>query len=539
MASQEILRQTANKAPATENTTEKTVQRNMDLAQKMLAQSSDEPVLIGIYGIGGSGVEHLKSRLEILIRQRADGHGEFQYFDLEYTSKELEQASKQQKPLFSEDDLDKLRNREIANIREVCRKGGKAGIIFGLRPLSRDDVKDAGGPKVRSSRWGVDDDFSAVLYYSASPSYIVKTLCNDPKYAKIPRKKLTQIMVKAWDIDERESLETFCASHRVPMESLSAPIGDHPRNDVVETLVNMILVPRVTNQQRLVSEVVGAMDFEKAPSNAVVLIEAHNILARDVTSTSLWDDMLSKLASQGLTSVSAFRRDMYTILREENGRHEDHVQIQAAEEMTMDPELERLLWQLTHMRIPTVILTCGLPTIWREVLRRPTIQKPGGISRRWTRQNEIETLPGFDDKIKVIGRGRTSDDIVVAPEDKAAVVKVLREKHGRRVYVIGGTELDVPMLKAAGQDAFIRTPCVGELHERVRALSREHGGQATYIEPREGAFHPGRPDEGRDICNVMGLKKEGGEVDGDGISEEGRTELQDMLDQAQYLRGSS
>ncbi|KAJ4387108.1 hypothetical protein N0V93_007695 [Gnomoniopsis smithogilvyi] len=505
----------------------------MDVAQMPSGQASHEPILMGIYGISGSGVELLKNRLLFLLRQR--GNDDFQCFDLRYHVDDMGQAIGQHPTNLprSEDELDNLRKSEIAEIRERCSQSGKVGLILSHRRLIRSDLDNPDGePLIRSARWGVDASFSYVFYYSASPAIVVRTLLDDPSYYKIPRKRLTQKLIRAWDSKEGTSLMAFCNSHRVPMSVCEAEQPGLP-----ERLVSTIVRNCHSNQHRVVAEVVRAMNIDIAPSKAVVLIEAHNVLAWDIASTKLWTKVSSTLASLGASSGAAFRRDLFMILRQEASRHGDRAQAQTPQGIMLDPELERLLWKLTHMRIPTVVLTCGIKSTWAEVFGRLTIQERHGIRCPWEKPS-TEPYPGFDGKVKVIGGGRTSDDLVIAPPDKAAVVRALREKHGRRVYVIGGTELDVPMLKAAGQDAFIRPPYVGEMHDSVKALLREHGGQATYLGPRVEAFSSDWQGVGRDIFDLMGLSKEESKGDDDEILNDPETEIEYLLDQAEFSLGT-
>lgn len=484
--------------------------------------------MLGVYGIGGSGVELLKKRLEVLLQQ--SGNDVFQYFEIRYDLDGVDQATDRPTGPRSEDDLDNLRKREMANIRELCRQSGKVGLVFCHRRLIRSDLNNSDGlPLIRSARWGLDPNFSRAFYYTASPGDVVKTLLDDPTYLKIPRKRLTQKMIRAWDSEESASLVHLCNSHGVPILTYEAG-----KPGIAEELVNTILLNSQTNQQRVVSEVVVAMDFNVAPSNAVVLIEAHNILAWDVASTRMWIEVISSLKASRASSAAALRRDTYTILRQEAKAYGDRFQKQLSKGMTMDPELERLLWKLTHTRIPTVVLTCGFQSTWREVLERPISQEPDGTRCLWEKRSD-EQHPGLGDRIKVVGTGESGDALVVSPEDKVAVVRALREKHGRRVYVIGGTRLDVPMLKAARQDAFVRPPSVGELHSSVKALLREHGGQATYLGRQAEALRSGWQGGVSDIYETMGMNGEERKVDhrdDEEILKERGTELEYMLDQA-------
>lgn len=490
------------------------------------AETRGEPVLIGVYGIGGSGVEALRSRLESAL-----GRDDFVYFSLLHEFEAIEQASGRPTSWRGEDELVSLRNRVMADIRDQCRKTDKIGVIFGHRTMSPDDLKTPDGPTPRSSLWPFDATFSRAFYYSASPASVVQGLLSDLERVKFSRKKLTQKFVRAWDSNEYEAVKSFCAAHRVHLKIFRSEQGGGPSSVLVKKVADTMLVNSQTNQQLVLSRVLGAMNFETAPSNVVVLIEAHNILARDIASTTLWNEVLSRLGESGASSVAAMQRDTFRILRYIADCREKSVEV--SKEMTMDPELERLLWKLKQMGVPTVILTCGYQRIWKQVIGRPTLQTPGGIRCPWEKLKE-EQHPGLGDHIEVIGGGRASDRIVVTPEDKAAVVRALREKHGRRVYAIGGTELDVPMLKAAGRDAFIRRPCTGELHQSVRALLREHGGQATYIEPRTDALHPDWLGRGNDVYDAMGLDViEGAESD-HVIMEGPRTELEELMGQVEF-----
>lgn len=73
---------------------------------------------------------------------------------------------------------------------------------------------------IRSSRWGVDASFAYAFYVSALPAYVVRTLRDDIKYLKIPKKSLTKNLVMTWNSNERGALADFCHTNGVPVSKL-------------------------------------------------------------------------------------------------------------------------------------------------------------------------------------------------------------------------------------------------------------------------------------------------------------------------------
>ncbi|KHN94159.1 HAD-like domain protein [Metarhizium album ARSEF 1941] len=98
----------------------------------------------------------------------------------------------------------------------------------------------------------------------------------------------------------------------------------------------------------------------------------------------------------------------------------------------------------TENHVGVVVVTCGIRRVWDKVLQRE------GLSRT----------------VQVIGGSRISDDMVVTPEVKARIVARLQREEKVRVWAIGDSPLDLPMLEAA-DEAIVVT---GEEQHRSRSM---------------------------------------------------------------------
>lgn len=127
------------------------------------------------------------------------------------------------------------------------------------------------------------------------------------------------------------------------------------------------------------------------------------------------------------------------------------------------PEFKQLLGMIVASKsVGVVVATCGINSIWRQVLERE--------------------LPGSN--IVVIGSNSTRNGYVVTPETKANLVTILQDNHGIHVCAIGDSLVDVGMLTKADRSFVV----VGPEHGRSKSVEstlikafKENGHRARQI----------------------------------------------------------
>lgn len=109
------------------------------------------------------------------------------------------------------------------------------------------------------------------------------------------------------------------------------------------------------------------------------------------------------------------------------------------------PEFKQLLGMIVASKsVGVFVATCGINSIWRQVLERE--------------------FPGSN--IAVIGSNSTRNGYVVTPETKANLVTILQDNHGIHVCAIGDSLVDVGMLTKADMSFVV----VGPEHGRSKSV---------------------------------------------------------------------
>jgi uracil phosphoribosyltransferase/phosphoglycolate phosphatase-like HAD superfamily hydrolase len=128
----------------------------------------------------------------------------------------------------------------------------------------------------------------------------------------------------------------------------------------------------------------------------------------------------------------------------------DCVSGKVAAQISLYPEVAALLIKLhSNDRLIAIVVTCGLRSVWVEVLRRH----------------------GLFDRIKVIGSGPLSNAPVITAQVKARVVARLQNHHHLHVVAVGDSVLDIDMFAQADRAIVV----VGDERSRSRSMERELG----------------------------------------------------------------
>ena len=421
---------------------------------------NDKPVVVGIYGIPGSGKTFLLNQLKQKL-----GEELYEFYE---GSNKIDSIVPGGLAAFQElDDKEKLkcRQRAIDMIGQECSRKGRTGIVAGHFMFWPEDSPD--GDRVYTTN--DFETFTHILYLDIPIDLVDKRRQNDQKL----RSPASADHLHKWQQAEKSELRDLCRQHGILFSLISS--------------TSSILLEKITcllNDFRDHTEKVNMCRAESRLDNiiaassgqgqleTVLVMDGDKTLTAQDTGKVFWktlslayprnsidnDDPLKAVFSSQLKySYTAFRQA--TLLYEE--RADDHefdvVCEKVASMVSMHPEFTLLLRQVAgEDHITAIIITCGLRHVWNKILAKE----------------------GLSEKVKVIGGGRIADGFVVTASVKAALVSRIRVMHHMYVSAFGDSPLDLGMLSKAHEAVVV----VGE--EMIRSKSMEKALQIAIDENR-------------------------------------------------------
>ncbi|KAK8147690.1 hypothetical protein G3M48_001208 [Beauveria asiatica] len=407
--------------------------------------SDKKPIVIGVYGLPGSGkstlMQHLKLELddekfvfyegsELISAIVAGGLAAFAKLD------------KQQQRL--------VRERAIASVAAECSARNRTALVAGHYMFWPQG--ESGGDIVATA-----SDFCVythIIYLHVPAHAILHRRLGDTRRHRPP---VSAAHLEQWQRAEMDQLGGLCRRHGV-LFSVVPQRDDGPLAFALHVVRHFEQTSARRGNLALVMDKVDAALAGEERAETVLVVDADKTLAGEDAGSMFWQAArgpgretwaicpLKSLFSSPLGySEAAFRQA--TLLYEEAA---DEAEFEAlcdkiASAITVHPEfisLFRLL--LTHRHVRVVVLTCGIRRVWQAVMDKA----------------------GLGHRIRVVGGGRIADEIVVTPAIKAQVVSSLRQQSGLRVWAVGDGPLDLPMLEAADQSVVVS----GDPQSRSRSM---------------------------------------------------------------------
>jgi uracil phosphoribosyltransferase/phosphoserine phosphatase/adenylylsulfate kinase-like enzyme len=408
--------------------------------------SNGKSVVIGLYGISGSGKTYLLEQLKDKLPQEGfafyDGSG--------MIAKTIPGGLEEFQRL---DEREKIHWRQVAidRIAHESAASGKAAIVAG-HFMFWPEREEAGTPVYTQNDL---DTFTHIVYLDVPAELIEQRRLGDTERCR-PSTSITHL--HRWKEEEKEQLRRLCRQHNIlfslvsPHASLLDEISIHIRDFQCHSEeYNLSQAEKVLDD---------ALVASKGQLETVLVMDADRTLAAADTGALFWKRVsasgqltgdispLKTLFSSPLAySYTAFRQ---AVLLYEETAHEleyDDICSDVASEVTMYPDFVSLLQRVAgqeHVR--AVVVTCGLRRIWEKILERE------GLAKR----------------VKVIGGGRIADGYVVTAAVKAALVVRIREIHKLHVCAFGDSPLDLDMLAKADQAVVV----VGEEQARSKTMDQ-------------------------------------------------------------------
>ncbi|KAK3356727.1 uracil phosphoribosyltransferase-domain-containing protein [Lasiosphaeria hispida] len=421
-----------------------------------------KPVVIGIYGLPGSG----KSLLTQQLKQQLEESARFVFHEGSAVIASLVPGGLTAFQALGEQEKTYWRELAIERIASECGPGQPAVVaghfMFwseseeqGTRVCTQSDLKT----------------FTHIIYLEVEPELVLERRSNDTARN---RSVVSLDHIRRWQRDEVTELRELCWQNDILFTATSSP-PSQLLDRVERLLVSFCDETAAQNLSTAGEKLDGLIDSHKDLETALVF-DADRTLSASDTGALFWDhvwkttardvhgqvghsDPLKAVFSSPLGySYTAFRQAM--LLYEEASEQVDFELAcdAVAASLSLYPGLLALL-QLAGTckhRVTVVVVTCGLHSIWHRVMQKH----------------------GLDRSVKVIG---SEGGLVVTDHVKAALVSRLREKHGLYVWAFGDSVLDLPMMKAACQAVVV----VGDEKSRSKTMDKaladaiEHGELTT------------------------------------------------------------
>jgi len=419
-------------------------QPNQSTTLESRSASNDKAIVVGIYGVPGSGKTFLLNQLKQEL-----GQEHFKFYEGSEMIANLVPGGLSAFHKLGEQERLHWRQLAIHTIGKECADSGRVAVVAG-HFMFWPEEEEAGQPVYTQADLHT---FTHILYLDVPAELVAQRVLDDTERSRA----LPSINhLRKWQQAEQAQLRRLCRYHGI----LFSLVFPHP------TLLNKVSVLlrdfqhhteeyNLTRAENRMDEVLVA---GKGQLETVLVMDADRTLAAKDTGPLFWkmvsnsrqsrdeEYQLKTLFSSPLGySYTAFRQA--ALLYEEAAMDEefnvlcDHV----ASMITIHPEFVSLL-QLAEEQehVGAVVVTCGLRRVWEKVLERE----------------------GLSETVKVIGGGRVADGFVVTAEVKATVVSRLRDIHHMYVWAFGDSVLDLPMLSKADQAIVV----VGEEQTRSKTM---------------------------------------------------------------------
>lgn len=421
---------------------------NAQLAQVVTSEASrpphDKPVIIGLYGVPGSGKTYLLNQLKEKL-----GETNFTFFEGSQVIDDIVLGGLTAFKKLNEQAKLPHREQAISVIQNYCAENDRVGVVAGHFMFWGE------GEKVGTTAYTQSDldTYSHIIYLDVPAEIVAQRRSNDTEK---PRPEETAPHLCKWQEAEKTQLRRLCRDNGI-LFSLAFP-GSNLLAKTTALLRDFRCHTETYNMSQAKFGLDDIMATTQGELKTMLVMDADKTLATEDTGALFWKlvSNAQQLKGEERSVDAVFRGPLqytYTAFRQATLLYEEVADDQefgtlcedVALEVKMHPEMMALL-RLTaeHNHIGAVIVTCGLRHVWEKVLKRE----------------------GLSGTVKVIGGGRISDGLVITAPVKGAMVTHLQYVHGMYVWAFGDSPLDLEMLGKADEAIII----VGEEGTRSRTM---------------------------------------------------------------------
>ena len=418
---------------------------NGEIETRLESFKNSKPVIIGLYGLPGSG----KSFLLATLRQGLD-IDDFTFYDGSEIIAAVTDGGLEGFQTLDDEKKTHCRERAIMKIRQECDDSGKSALVAG-HAIFWNEEEETGGIVCTQADLR---SYTHILYLDVPVEKIAEYRRNDQKRSRPP---VSITHLAKWQIAERQHLREVCRSYDI----IFAAISPHhvSMNKLIPMIRDFCTHTEDLNTELAEQQLDKIMSGGSETPETVLVFDADKTLAPQDSAELFWELVssiqnkegeycpLKKLFSGPLQySYIAFRQA--TMLCEETIDDKDYDACcgTVAQMIEMHPEiLDVLNFMKGQAHVRALVLTCGLKGVWKRVLEKAHLS----------------------DKVRIIGGGRLSDGLVMTPALKATLVARLRNLHNCYVWAFGDSPLDLKMLRAANQAVVV----TGEEYKRSTTMN--------------------------------------------------------------------
>ena len=411
-----------------------------------ISNSNRKAVVVGLYGIQGSGKTFLINQLKEEL-----GETRFAFYDGSSIIASVISGGLNAFQTMSPPDQTYWRGCVIDKIKKDSVESGKVAVVAGHLMLWSEEHKTVSPIYTRNDL----ETYTHILYLDADVDVVAQRRLHDTGKR---RPSMSVSDLQKWQQEEKKKLVELCRSHGILFSLLSSS----PSTTLVNKVSTLLEDFRCHNERYNVSRAECKLDEiiinSKGQLKTVLVIDADRTLAVQDTGLLFWRKVNSSRPSEYPASTltelfSSCLGYSYVAFRQAVLLYEECADAQEFEALCQDiasavivyPEflsLLRLVADQEHVR--AVVVTSGLRRIWEMVLERK----------------------GLSEKVHIIGGGRISDGFIVSAAVKGALVARLRKIHHICVWAFGDSPLDLDMLHEADR-AFV---VVGEEQNRSKKM---------------------------------------------------------------------
>ena len=419
------------------------IQPDLPSASEIRSTSKDKAVVIGLYGIPGSGKTFLLHQI-----QQELGKEQFAYYEGSEKIAALVPGGLDVFKMLQENEKVRWRQLTIDTIGKECGESRKVGVVTG-HFMFWPEAEENGRPVYTQNDL---ETFTHILYLDIPAEVVLQRRLGDT-HRNRPSVSVTHL--DKWQQVEKTLLRVLCRDNGILFSTVS------PQPSLLTRVFMLLRDFQQHSEKYNLSRAESMLDKIVATGQGrletMLVLDADRTLAAVDTGILYWERLssssfgdvyppLKTLFSSPLGyTYTAFRQA--TLLYEESTDDPQFEVIcqEVASAVTMYPEFVALLKQVSNEEhIGAVVVSCGLLRVWEIVLERE----------------------GLSETVKVIGGGRITNGLVVTAKVKAALVARLRDLHKLYTWAFGDSTLDLGMLSIADQAIVL----VGEEHIRSKNM---------------------------------------------------------------------
>lgn len=427
-----------------ENVSSNILSLKADLEHNQNEPSVHKPVVIGLYGVPGSGKTFLLNQLEQEL-----GQTHFAFYEGSNMIATVVPGGLDAFQRMEEQEKTHWRQRAIDTIKKNCVDSGQVAVVAGHFMFWAQE-QEVGLPVYTRNDLDV---FTHILYLETPAELIEQRCLVDTEKSRSPT---SASHLRKWQHEEKTQLRHLCRHHGILFLLIT------PSATLLKEMSIMLHDFRYHNEQYNLSQAKSRLDDAvvacQGQLETMLVMDADRTLAAEDTGALFWERVsnsrpleyepstLKALFGGPLGhSYTAFRQAVLLYEETSNEHNFDALCQDVASAVTMHPEIVSLLQLVAEQKhVGAVMITCGLRSVWDKVLERE----------------------GLSGKVKVVGGGRIADGFVVTAAVKAALVARLREAHNLYIWAFGDSPQDLDMLHKADRGVIV----VGEEQARSKTM---------------------------------------------------------------------